>query len=102
MVVANSVLLYNMMFKEKKIFTLKENTEEINAKEMILIAGDFPSIQSFIHQSMTTNKGLAKRLRARSLIIQLLNEAVIQFILDNLQLPRANVLLNVGGKFVIA
>jgi hypothetical protein len=38
MVVANSVLLYNMMFLEKTEFSLKESTNEINTKKIFLIA----------------------------------------------------------------
>lgn len=37
----------------------------------------------------------------RSMTVQLLNEAVIEFLLDKLDLSRASVLMNAGGKFVI-
>lgn len=37
----------------------------------------------------------------KSMTIQLLNEAVIEYLLTQLGLSRANVLMNAGGKFVI-
>lgn len=104
--VAYAAILYNSWYYkefEEKYFYEKGNsdTDKIKQAPTTLIAGDFPSIQQYIFWWMQKAKYLAKRLRARSLRVQLLNEAVVQYVLDKLSLPRANVLMNAGGKFVI-
>jgi CRISPR-associated protein Csm1 len=75
---------------------LSTKTSEVQKESISLLAGDFPSIQSYIFDGITKSKNLAKRLRARSFIVQILNEAVIEFLLDKLKLPRANILINAG------
>ena len=76
-------------------------TQKVGRESICVIAGDFPSIQKYLFSSLKSQKHLAKRLRMRSMNVQLLNEAVIEYLLDRLGLSRANVLMNAWGKFVI-
>lgn len=76
-------------------------TAKVCREEIGIIAWDFPSIQKYLFSSLKKYSHLAKRLRMKSMTIQLLNEAVIEYLLTQLGLSRANVLMNAGGKFVI-
>ena len=69
-------------------------TQKVGRETICVIAGDFPSIQKYLFSSLKSQKHLAKRLRMRSMNVQLLNEAVIEYLLDRLGLSRANVLMN--------
>lgn len=65
----------------------------------ILIGGDIPGIQDFI--STITSRGAAKGLRGRSLFIQLLGDAVVRRVVDELGLAPANVVYAAGGNFMV-
>lgn len=78
-----------------------KDTAAICDENVSLIAWDFPSIQKYIFWNIKKSEWLAKRLRAKSLTVQLMNEAVIEYICYKLWLPRANVLMNAWWKFVI-
>lgn len=99
-VVAISSILY-----KKFIFSWKTNlsfsTEKIQEEEISLIAWDFPSIQKYIFDSIKKQKWISKRLRSKSFIVQILNEAIIEFLLEKLWYTRSNVLINAWWKFVI-
>ena len=98
-VVANAVVLYHH-FQNEKIKT-SYSTTQVCEYSCTLIAWDFPSIQKYINKAFAISHGLAKRLRARSFVVQAINEAVIEYMIEKLNLSRANVLINAGGKFVI-
>ena len=66
---------------------------------MLLISGDLSGVQQFIYS--ITSKGAAKGLRGRSLYLQLLSEAITHYILDQLQLPKANIIFCGGAMFYI-
>lgn len=72
-----------------------------NANEPIalLVGGDISGIQSFIYT--VTAKGAAKTLRGRSFYLQLLTEAVLRFVLADLQIPYTNVIYSGGGHFFL-
>ncbi|UFX83258.1 type III-A CRISPR-associated protein Cas10/Csm1 [Candidatus Absconditicoccus praedator] len=89
---------HNNVYKYQKDST---DTDKVFDEKISLIAGDFPSIQKYIFEGIKNSKAISKRLRARSFNIQMLNEAVIQYILERYELSPANVLINAGGKFVI-
>jgi CRISPR-associated protein Csm1 len=99
-VVAISSILYKkFIFWEKT--NLSFSTKDIQEKEITLLAWDFPSIQKYIFDSIKKQSGISKRLRAKSFMIQILNEAVIEYILVKTWYSRANVLINAWWKFVI-
>lgn len=70
----------------------------------LLIRGDLNGIQRYIftvHSPEDVRKGTSKRLRGRSFSIQLLTLAIIQTILDKLQLTVNNIITNAAGNFTI-
>ncbi len=67
-----------------------------------LLVGDVSGIQKYVFDIAGTEReggGIAKRLRARSLFVQLLSEVAPLQILRRFELPPANVLMASGGKF---
>lgn len=74
---------------------------DIKAKTLCLVAGDISGIQSFIFDVLTQQGKVAKRLRARSLFIQLISEIASHKILHAFNLPICNLILSAGGNFYI-
>jgi CRISPR-associated protein Csm1 len=64
-----------------------------------LVGGDIPGIQRTINT--ITSKGAAKAMRGRSAFIQLLGHALVERLLDALELDVANVVYDAGGNFVL-
>lgn len=70
----------------------------------VLVAGDLSGIQRYVFgitEGGKSEEGTGKRLRARSLFVQLLAEVGMQKALQIYDLPPANVLMSSGGKFHI-
>ncbi len=65
----------------------------------VLIGGDISGIQKFIYT--ITSKKAAQTLRGRSFYLQLLTEAVLRFVLKELDLPYTNVIYAGGGHFFL-
>ncbi len=63
----------------------------------ILVAGDISGVQKFLYSLSSENA--AKSLRGRSVYLQLLTEAVAQYLLTKLELPLTNLLYAGGGNF---
>ncbi|MEM2889787.1 MAG: type III-A CRISPR-associated protein Cas10/Csm1 [Candidatus Hadarchaeum sp.] len=81
------------------VFATLEGWQNGPANEFTLIGGDIPGIQDFVYT--ITSKGAAKGLRGRSFFLQLLGEAVIERLLRELELCRANVIYAAGGNFML-
>ena len=69
------------------------------ADTVTLVGGDVPGIQDFVYT--ISSKGAAKGLRGRSLFLQLLNDAVVRRLLDELKLCATSVVYNAGGNFML-
>ncbi len=67
--------------------------------EFLMIGGDFSGIQSYIYNILS--KQAARNLKGRSLYIKLLSDAVVFYLLKELNLFEANVIYNAGGSFYI-
>ena len=65
----------------------------------VLIKGDLSGIQNFLYQ--VKSEGAARSLRGRSFYVQLLTEAVSHWLLRQLELPMANLLMASGGHFFL-
>jgi CRISPR-associated protein Csm1 len=65
----------------------------------LLVGGDISGVQRFIYT--ITSSGAAKSLRGRSFYLQLLTEVVAHYVLDQLGLPRTNLLYAGGGNFFL-
>jgi|GEM_PF-575070 len=77
---------------------------EIVGKPFLIIAADLSGIQNFIYAEIgpkEEKESKAKRLRGKSFYLSLLTDLFSDYILNQLDLPRTNILLNGGGHFVI-
>ncbi len=68
-------------------------------KWWLLVGGDVSGIQDFIYT--ITSKGAAKGLRGRSFYLQLLTEAIVDWLLARWDLPIVNALYVGGGSFYL-
>jgi CRISPR-associated protein Csm1 len=67
-----------------------------------MVVGDLSGIQNYIFDIATVGVGgVARRLRARSLFIQLITEVICQKILKEFDLTPANTIMSSGGKFYV-
>jgi CRISPR-associated protein Csm1 len=78
--------------------SLAQNSEA-NLETVYLIAGSLSGIQKFIYT--ISSDGALKSLRARSFYLELVAEEIVQQILEQLQLPRTNVIYAGGGNLFI-
>jgi CRISPR-associated protein Csm1 len=65
-----------------------------------LICGDISGIQKYIYR-ISSAKGVAKRLKARSFELAILADAVAKWLLQKFNLPNANLIYSSGGKFYL-
>ncbi|MDR3063036.1 MAG: type III-A CRISPR-associated protein Cas10/Csm1 [Methanobrevibacter sp.] len=73
-------------------------------KVYLVINGDISGIQKFIYRVSSpqdAQAGMSKRLRGRSLYINLLNDSIASKITNDLGLNQSNILFCGGGRFVI-
>lgn len=78
--------------------------EEDETASFILLVGDVSGIQRYVFEIAEKDRsggGVAKRLRARSLFVQLISEAAPLQILEKFSLPLMNILMSSGGKFYL-
>jgi CRISPR-associated protein Csm1 len=67
-----------------------------------LLVGDLSGIQAYLYDIATIGEeGVGRRLRARSLFVQLLSEVGAHLALERFKLPPANVLMAAGGNFYV-
>lgn len=96
----NDVSLYDLSKVATAIATCLVRTEE--NKPYCFVMGDFSGIQKYIFEVATVNDtGVAKRLRARSFYVDSIIRICAQYILDEFELNRDNILLQTGGKFYL-
>ncbi len=68
----------------------------------LIVAGDISGIQKYIFDIPSSDaKGVARKLRSRSLFVQLCTEIAAHKILHRLKLPSWNLLMSSGGNFYI-
>jgi CRISPR-associated protein Csm1 len=72
---------------------------DVETTKFLLIAGDLSGIQSFIYN--ISSDGALKSLRARSFFLELIVEEIVHQLLEQLQLPRSNVIYAGGGNIYI-
>ncbi len=75
--------------------------EGLEGNECLLIKGDITGIQSYIYEDILEMTDIAKRLRGRSFIVQILNEVISFILLNKLQLYDSNIIYVGGGHFLI-
>lgn len=95
---AIAACLYQYHFPNFK----ENNIKDDKMDKFILLVGDLSGIQNYIFNITHIGAGgIAKRLRARSLQVNLLSDIVSHKILHLFKLPIANILMSSGGKFYI-
>ncbi|OIP68751.1 MAG: type III-A CRISPR-associated protein Cas10/Csm1 [Oscillatoriales cyanobacterium CG2_30_44_21] len=78
---------------------LSQNQGSYSKPEFHFVAGSLSGIQDFIYT--ISSDGALKSLRARSFYLELVAEEIVQQILDELKLPRTNVIYAGGGNLFI-
>lgn len=85
------------LYKEQNM----DNTIDSNTNAFQLIAGDVSGIQQYIFKVLNQQGKAAKRLRARSLFVQMLSDIASHKILHALDLSLCNIIMSAGGNFLI-
>ncbi len=78
-----------------------DETLNTGSKAFRLVGGDISGIQSYIFDVLTQQGKVTKRLRARSLFVQLISEIAAHKILHIFDLPLCNLLISAGGNFYV-
>ena len=65
----------------------------------MLVGADFSGIQNYIYQIVSKHAG--KNLKGRSFYLRILSDAVVRYLLRELNLFQANVIYNSGGGFYL-
>jgi len=82
-----------------------EKLKNTNDQEVYLIInGEISGIQNFIYRVSSpqdAQSGMSKRLRGRSLYLNLLTDAIASKIVKDLDLNKSNILFSGGGRFFI-
>ncbi|MBE9186347.1 type III-A CRISPR-associated protein Cas10/Csm1 [Microcoleus sp. LEGE 07076] len=73
--------------------------DDPEAQDISLIAGDLSGIQKFIYT--IASDGALKSLRARSFYLELVTEEIVQQLLEELNLPRTNIIYAGGGNLYV-
>jgi len=79
----------------------EKSVRRTETPRFLLVAGDISGIQQYIFGITGAAGGVARKLRARSLFVQLCSEVAAHKVLHNLQLPLWNLLMNSGGNFYL-
>jgi CRISPR-associated protein Csm1 len=96
--IAACLYIYHQDKKEYTLSAVKNDQE----KKFCLLVGDLSGIQSYLFSGANIGAGgVAKRLRARSFYISMLSELAAQLIIDEFNVPVANIIMSSGGKFYI-
>jgi len=87
----------------KETSSLSEDGLESSGPQFCIVAGDVSSIQRYIFDiaHAAVGGGVARRLRARSMYVQLCSEVATHIILHKLGMPLTNVVMSSGGNFYI-
>jgi len=75
------------------------NPQAYSEPILLLVKGDLSGIQDFLY--LTGRGGVASGLKGRSAFLQLLTEAIADFVLRRLELPPVCLLLASGGHFYL-
>lgn len=84
---------------ETDVDALLANPNDFDPKICALIKGDISGIQNFLYHILSD--GASNQLRGRSFYLQLLTEAIANWVLKQFDLPITNLILASGGHFYI-
>lgn len=96
------ISLYDKMKTTAAVFSCLTYANVEKETPFLLLASDFSGIQNYIFSVARTNvKGVAKRLRARSFLVDVMVQTLSYQICDRLDIPYNNILMCTGGKFYL-
>ena len=73
-----------------------------SATPFVLLAADFSGIQNYIFSVARTGvKGVSKRLRARSFLVDVMVQSLAYELCARLDVPQTNIMMLTGGKFYL-
>ena len=99
---AVDISLYDKMRTTAAIFSCLTRGGTEKDAPFLLMTSDFSGIQTYIFSVARTNaKGVTKRLRARSFLVDVMVQTLSYQICDRLDIPYNNVLMCTGGKFYL-
>ena len=75
--------------------------KDLAGDDFALIRGDFFSIQNFIFNKDAASKNPANSLRGKSFYVSLMSDIASLYVLEKLNLPYFNLMMNAAGQFVI-
>ncbi len=102
MTAAISACLYQYFLEEKRKKPGEISEHELTKRDeerFLLVSGDMSGIQDFIYN--ITYRAALKGLRARSFYISFLCEHFVRKLLQEMNMPRTNVIYCAGGGFVL-
>lgn len=79
----------------------EKSVRKSDAARFLLVAGDISGIQQYIFGITSAAGGVARKLRARSLFVQLCTEVAAHKLLHQVKLPLWNLVMNSGGNFYL-
>lgn len=74
------------------------------SEPFLLLLGDISGIQNFIYKLASpeiAQKGMSRRLRGRSLYLQLLTDTIAHYLMERCGIYRNNLLFSGGGHFIL-
>lgn len=92
-------ILFSSGWTEAQLKAIAQAPEKADTPLVILIGCDLSGIQDFLYT--LTARGAASALRGRSFYLQILNEVIGRYLLDQLNLPMTNLIYNSGGNFYL-
>lgn len=81
------------------LYDCKKEGAATDDAPFLLIGADFSGIQNYIYQIVSKHAG--KNLKGRSYYLRILSDAVVRYLLKELNLFQANVIYNSGGGFYL-
>lgn len=81
------------------LYDYQQEENHDSESPFLLIGADFSGIQPYIYQIVS--KYAAKNLKGRSFYLKILSDAVVRYLLKELDLFQANVVYNSGGGFYL-
>ena len=81
------------------LYDYKKECGDTEDAPFMLVGADFSGIQSYIYQIVSKHAG--KNLKGRSFYLRILSDAVVRYLLRELNLFQANVIYNSGGGFYL-
>lgn len=84
---------------EQTLRSWKDSLESVSDDVALLIGGDISGVQDFIYT--ISSRGATSALRGRSFYLQMLTEAIVRYVLRELNLPITNLIYAGGGNFYL-